>query len=190
MHAGRSRMTSQRVGRVLTSLLRDASGITLIESLIASVVVGVGVIGLAVMLGTGQSVLSAEGDNRVAVFLAQQAIEHCRWQGFARATAGTTTEKIDASSSVADASNPCAPASASNILTTNCTTSTTICYARTTVVDCVSTSDYTASADCTATPTPPKRITVTVRGGAFVAGNVQLHAKDRPVILRSVLANR
>ena len=189
MYGGRSRITS-RVGRPLTSLLRDASGITLIESLIAAVVVGVGVIGLALMLGTGQSALSAEGDNRVAVFLAQQAIEHCRWQGFGSATAGTTTEQIDASSSVADASNPCAPASASNTLTTNCTTSTRICYARTTVVDCVSPSDYTTSADCTATPTPSKRITVTVQGGALVGSSVQLHAKDRPVILRSVLANR
>jgi Tfp pilus assembly protein PilV len=189
MQACRSRMTS-RLRRVLTSLPGDASGITLIESLIASVVVGVGVIGLAVMLGTGQSVLSAEGDNRVAVFLAQQAIEHCRWQGFASATAGTTTERIDASSSVADASNPCAPASASNTLTANCTTSTRICYTRTTVVDCVSATDYTASADCTATPTPPKRITVTVQGGALVGSSVQLHAKDRPVILRSLLANR
>jgi type II secretory pathway pseudopilin PulG len=177
-----------RPRRNLAGLIRDASGITLIESLMASGVVGIGVIGLALMMGIGQAVVINEGDNRVALFLAQQAIEHCRAQGFGKAAAGTLNEQLDPASATADASNPCATAGTP---TTNCTTSTVICYSRTTVVDCVSTSDYSSTATCSGT-TLPWRITVTVQSGTFVAATSTVTAdqRARPVTLQTVLANR
>src|SRR6266511_1546051 len=75
-----------RLPRELAGLSRDASGITLIEVLIASLIVGIGAIGLALMFAHGQAFIAGEGDNRVAVYLAQQKIEEVRaqrvFQGF------------------------------------------------------------------------------------------------------------
>lgn len=68
--------------------LRDQRGIGLLEALIASVIVAIGAIGVALMFANGQAFISAEGDNRVAVVLAQQKIEHIRAFGYTGLAAG------------------------------------------------------------------------------------------------------
>src|SRR5262245_17121042 len=50
--------------RRLGGFLRDRSGITLIESLIACLIVGIAAVGLATMFARGQASISGEGDNR------------------------------------------------------------------------------------------------------------------------------
>src|SRR5262245_55442504 len=81
-----SRMMSSKFGRALRAaagIARDTRGVTLVEALIAAVVVGIAAVGVALMLGNGQAFISAEGDNRVAVFLAQQRIEQVRAYSYA-----------------------------------------------------------------------------------------------------------
>jgi len=163
---------------------------TLIEVLFGSAMIGVGAIGLALMLGTGQAFIAGEGDNRAAVYLAQQKMERCRGQGFASPSVpapSTTTARVDPAN--ADP-NLCAddrlPDGSLTTPTDTCDSNTLVCYTRTTAIDCVSSSDYTSTADCTAIPTPPKRITVTVRASPS-AGVV--NPKTRDVVLRSVLRN-
>ena len=72
---------TERVRR-FGSPLADSSGITLVESLIACLVVGICAVGLATMFARGQGIIGAEGDNRVAVYLAQQRIELARAKGY------------------------------------------------------------------------------------------------------------
>src|SRR5262245_24870357 len=55
--------------RKLGGFLADRTGITLIESLMACLVVGIAAVGLATMFARGQASISGEGDNRVAVYL-------------------------------------------------------------------------------------------------------------------------
>ena len=62
---------TSRIGRA-ARLLADAAGIALIEVLMCSMVLGIGVIGLALMFAAGQGFIRAEGDNRVALFLPHQ----------------------------------------------------------------------------------------------------------------------
>jgi Tfp pilus assembly protein PilV len=149
---------SQR--RTFAGLLCDRSGIALIESLICSAVVGIGVIGLAVMFARGQAVIAGEGDNRVAVYLAQLRTERARAQGFASLTAGTTTEQFNQALA---------------------TVTSNAFYTRTTVVDCVDANDYSAVVDCATNPTAARRASVTVQSAP---------ADARAVTLRAVLANR
>ena len=159
------------------AVFRDRAGVTLIEILVASVVIGIGAIGLALMLGTGQAVLTAEGDNRGALYLAQQRIEQLRAQGFltvATALLAPISYASYTGTETLDAQMQTPPVGA-------------VLYTRTTSIECVSAADYaTVLSDCTGSPTPPMRITVTVTttpGG-------QLHQRTRPVTLRSVLSNR
>lgn len=77
--------------------LRDQRGISLLEVLICSVIVSIAAVGVALMFGAGQAVIQAEGDNRVALFLAQQKVEQLRTLGHAeleqnRVTDSTTAE--------------------------------------------------------------------------------------------------
>ncbi len=150
--------------RTLTRLREEESGITLIESLITCVVVGIGAVGLATMFATGQAVIAGEGDNRVAVYLAQHKIELARElaraQGFATLTEGTTTELF--SQALA-------------------TVTSNAFYTRTALVDCVDADDYSSTVDCGTNPTAAKRVSVTVQSAPKEA---------RPVTLRAVLANR
>ena len=123
-------------------------------------VVGIAAVGLATMFARGQGAIAGEGDNRVAVYLAQQRIELARSQGFAALTAGTTTELLSRTMA-AVASNPF--------------------YTRTVVVDCVAANDYSSTVDCATNPTAARRVSVTVQSAPKEA---------RDVILRAVLANR
>jgi Tfp pilus assembly protein PilV len=164
MHALREPLIFR--GRVtLTGLSRDASGITLIEALICSFVVGIGVVALTLMLARGQATIAGEGDNRVAVYLAQQKIEKCR---------NLTYQQVDATGSAClttDYFNPDLSAGAS----------TAYFYKRTGAVDLVCGNDYTATTGCATSPGQAKRITVTVQSTPKEA---------RQVVLTAVLSNR
>jgi type II secretory pathway pseudopilin PulG len=58
------------------------AGFALVEILVAALVVGIAAVGMAFMYGTGQALIASEGDNRVAVRLAQQRIDRIRATGF------------------------------------------------------------------------------------------------------------
>jgi prepilin-type N-terminal cleavage/methylation domain-containing protein len=62
--------------------LSRQAGFSLVEVLVTSVVVAIAVVGIALMLGTGSAWVSAGGDNRVALKLAQQKIEQLRSMTF------------------------------------------------------------------------------------------------------------
>jgi len=149
---------------------RDCAGAMMLEVLICSAVVGFGALGVALMLGTGQALISGEGDNRVAVYLAQQRIEWSRAQGFASAlnAPGTTAETLN--EALAPPAGPSDP----------------VHWTRSTVIDCVDAGNYASPADCTLTPAPPKRVAVTVQSAP---GN-QANPRARAVTLTAVLADR
>jgi hypothetical protein len=67
--------------------LRGDCGVALLEVLTASIVVLIAMLGLALMFSMGSSYVSAEGGERVALFLAQQRLEELRAIGLARAVA-------------------------------------------------------------------------------------------------------
>src|SRR5437867_10193756 len=65
----------------------DERGIALLEVVTAGLILSVAVIGLALMFSLGMSFITAEGGERVAIFLAQQRMEELRASGLARAIA-------------------------------------------------------------------------------------------------------
>ena len=65
--------------------VRSERGLALIEVLISSSIVAIAVIGLALLFSYGQSFIRAEGDERVALFLAQKRLEDMRSIGLAQA---------------------------------------------------------------------------------------------------------
>ncbi len=65
--------------------LRDQRGVIIVEVLVAGVVFAIDVIGLVLMFSWGQSFVVAQGDDRVALYLAQQRIESLRASGYAAA---------------------------------------------------------------------------------------------------------
>ena len=149
---------------------RGRGGASLLEVLICSAVVGFGALGVALMFSTGQALITGEGDNRVAVYLAQQRIEWSRAQGFASPlnAPGTTAETLNQT-----LDPPSGP-------------SDTVYWTRTTAIECVAANDYSSPADCAATPAPPKRVAVTVQS---TPAN-QVNPRARAVTLRTVLADR
>ena len=62
----------------LRSMLRGTAGLGIIEVLAVTVIVGIAVIGVALMFGKGSAWVSATGADRVAAGLAQQRIEQIR----------------------------------------------------------------------------------------------------------------
>ena len=71
----------------LRSTLRGTAGLGLVEVLAVTVIVGIAVIGVALMFGKGSAWVSATGADRVAAGLAQQRIEQIRACGWNVATA-------------------------------------------------------------------------------------------------------
>ena len=65
--------------------LRNQRGVLIVEVLVAGVVFAVAIMGLVVMFGWGQTFVVAQGDDRVALYLAQQQIESLRASGYAAA---------------------------------------------------------------------------------------------------------
>ena len=60
-------------------------GVFIIEVLVAGVVFAIAVIGLVLMFSWGQTFVVAQGNDRVALYLAQQKIESLRASGYAAA---------------------------------------------------------------------------------------------------------
>jgi len=81
---GKARATSCRTARRAHLLAACAGdrGFTIIEALIAAMFVGIAVIGTGMMYGTAAKFVRAEGDNRVAFYVAQQRMEQIRSTGF------------------------------------------------------------------------------------------------------------
>ena len=71
----------------LRSTLRGTAGLGLVEVLAVTVIVGIAVIGVALMFGKGSAWVLATGADRVAAGLAQQRIEQIRACGWDVATA-------------------------------------------------------------------------------------------------------
>jgi hypothetical protein len=70
-------------GQDVPALARRAqAGVTLIELLVAGLIVSLAIVGIAIMFGQAQTYLSAEVDDRIGVGLAQQKIEALRALGF------------------------------------------------------------------------------------------------------------
>src|SRR5262245_3212338 len=70
----------------VTSTLRGSEGLGLVEVMAVTVIVGIAVIGVALMFGKGSAWVSATGADRVAAGLAQQRIEQIRACGWDAAT--------------------------------------------------------------------------------------------------------
>jgi hypothetical protein len=80
----------------LRSTLRGTAGLGLVEVLAVTVIVGIAVIGVALMFGKGSAWVSATGADRVAAGLAQQRIEQIRACGWDVATANPPRGYADA----------------------------------------------------------------------------------------------
>lgn len=60
----------------------EETGVTLLELLIAGAVLSIAIVGVALMFSWGQTFVVGQGDDRIALYLAQQKIESLREQGF------------------------------------------------------------------------------------------------------------
>lgn len=146
---------------------RDQRGLSFIEVLVASLVVGIAGVGIAVMFGTGQAYINAEGDNRVSLFLAQQRIEQIRALGYASLFASP-------------------PSSATQVVpypTTYSSSPAPATYTRRVVVDCVPRDDYAAPSETCVSGSSALKISVTVSVSPA-------DAKSPPVVVSSILAPR
>ena len=139
-------------------------GFALIEVVMTSVVLGIAVVGVALMLSSACSLTVAQGDDRVAFYLAQEKLENLRALGFAAvpispggACPGTTCYNESGLTAGEDQVQA---------------------FSRVTAVDCVAKNDLNTGIAC---PTPQvlKRITVTVTPSMRQAD---------PMILQTVLA--
>jgi len=145
----------QKSGSKIRLKLASEHGLALMEVVMASVVLGVAVVGVALMLSSARSMVVAQGDDRVAFYLAQEKLENLQAQGFAGVPASLTCPGTP--------SNETLTAGADNTQT----------FTRQTTVFCVAKSDLNT---CVACPTPQvlKHITVTVRPSMRQADPVSL----------------
>lgn len=117
--------------------LADQRGLGLVEVVVASVIVGIAGVGVALMFSSGQAYISAEGDNRVMLFLAQQRVEQIRALGYASLFASPPS-----SSTVAVPNHPG--------------------YTRSVSIECVPRDNYAAASEACVNGTSALRIVVTV----------------------------
>ena len=71
-----------RPPRVVSGGRHGERGLAILEVMIAGVILVIAIVGLALMFGEGQSYVVAEGDDRVAIALAQEKLEAVRALGF------------------------------------------------------------------------------------------------------------
>jgi Tfp pilus assembly protein PilV len=126
--------------------LRREQGAALVEVAMASVVLGVAVAGVALMLSAGRSFTVAQGDDRVAFYLAQDKLENLRALGFA---------------AVPTSSGACPGTTCYNETGLTAGEDQGQTFSRVTTVVCVAKSNVNTAIAC---PSPQvlKRITVTV----------------------------
>lgn len=126
--------------------LASEKGVALMEMVMASLVLGIAVVGVSLMFSSARSFVVAQGTTRVTAYLAQDKLEQLLGLGFAAL-----------------------PSSGGSCPGTTCYNETNLTagednaqtFTRTTTVDCVDKNDFTTPINC---PNPPvfKRITVTV----------------------------
>jgi Tfp pilus assembly protein PilV len=75
----------------LNKIVLGSEGSVLLEVVITAVVIGVAAVGLAFMYSLGNNWVVAKGDDRIALYLAEQKIEQLRAAGFASVAAGNPT---------------------------------------------------------------------------------------------------
>ena len=73
----------QKSGSKIRPQLTSEHGLALMEVVMASVVLGIAIVGVALMMSSARSFTVAQGDTRVAFYLAQEKLENLRAQGFA-----------------------------------------------------------------------------------------------------------
>ena len=147
--------------------VRDQRGLSLVEVLVASLVVGIAGVGIAVMFGTGQAYVNAEGDNRVSLFLAQQRIEQIRALGYASLFVSTPSSATEVVPYPTTYSSSPAPAT----------------YTRQVTILCVPRDDYSAPSETCVPGSSALNIIVTVSVSPA-------DAKSPPIVVSSILAPR
>src|SRR2546425_10458740 len=73
----------KQAGRNLRPQWAREQGFALVEVVVASLILGIAVAGIALMLSAARSFTVAQGDDRVAFYLAQEKVENLRALGFA-----------------------------------------------------------------------------------------------------------
>jgi Tfp pilus assembly protein PilV len=158
--------------RVLSRVVRDEAGVTIVEIMVSAFIVGISAVGVALMFSTGQAYVQAEGDNRVSLFLGQQKLEQLRVRGYA-ALAVTDTSAAEPPATASETLNLTPPGS---IVPQQ--------YTRTWSVAGVNQDNYTTREACPGSVCPgAKRIRVTVQTSP-------VDPKATDITLESVLANR
>ena len=130
-------------------------GFAILESLMGSIMVALGIVGLSVMFSVGQTMILAQGDEWSGLFLAQQKIEESIATGFTALAVATATDTVSVGESGTQA------------------------YTRVTTVACVQQADYTQVVSPCPSPLA-KRVTVTV-----TPTNAQLNAVTLQTVLTS-----
>jgi len=151
--------------RALRNILQDQRGVSILEVLVAALLLGIASAGVAVMFGTGQAFIVGEGDNRIAAALARQAVEQVRASGFG----STDPTFIDPRVQLTFTAAPYAGVHPG--------------YERTITIEPVCASNFLPACS-PPNPTEAKLITVTVRATQGVKG---ADVTASPVILRSVM---
>lgn len=149
--------------RELVRRLRDCRGVSIIEVLIAALLLAIASAGVAVMFGTGQAFIVGEGDNRIAAALARQAVEQVRASGFGPTTGADPRQELAFTAVPYAGVHPG--------------------YERTIVITSVCANNYLPACS-PPTPIEAKLITVTVRATQGVKG---ADVSASPVVLRSVM---
>ena len=126
--------------------LAPEKGSMLIEVMIASLCLGIAVVGVALMMSSARSFTVAQGTTRVALYLAQDKLERLLTLEFA---------------AIPLTGGACPGTTCYNETNLTAGEDNTQTFTRATTVDCVDKNDFTTPINC---PTPQvfKRITVTV----------------------------
>jgi prepilin-type N-terminal cleavage/methylation domain-containing protein len=173
----RLRMVTARAGR-RPMPSREPSGVSLLEVVVCSAIVGIAAVGVALMFGAGQAYIQAEGDNRVALFLAQQKVEQLRALGPTELETNRVTDATD-TEPPATATPECLDTDLNVSAGPTCAAG----YRRTWSVVCVDRDDYSIRRDCGAGPSRAIRIRVAVE-------TTPPDAKARAITLESLVAPR
>jgi type II secretory pathway pseudopilin PulG len=147
----------------LRRLTRDCRGISIVEVLIAALLLGIASAGVALMFGSGQAFIVGEGDSRVALALARQAIEQVLASGFGPTSGADPRQELTFNSTAYGTTHPG--------------------YERTITIASVCANNFLPACS-PPTPIEAKLITVTVRALQGVKG---ADVSASPVVLRSVM---
>jgi Tfp pilus assembly protein PilX len=143
-------------------------GLALAEVLIAGLIIGIVVIGLSLMASWSQVLVAAQGDNRVALFLAEQKLEKMRVWGF---------DGAQVCGPGCSSSPPCPdgePCYNETIAAGSVAGATLQGFTRKTCVDYVGNPPYPDTCDPTAPSTGTKRVQVEVKPTMVQADRVTI----------------